>query len=91
MRGKGQPNYSSSRQRSTLHIAKVVKMYLERHDWKMLPHPLYSPEIALSDYYLFRLMSYALAEKRFQYFKDIKKWVDSWIASKDKVFSQWNP
>ena len=31
-------------------------------------------------------MSYALAEKRFQSFEDIKKWVHSWIASKDEEF-----
>ena len=52
----------------------------------MLPHLPYSPEIVPSDYYLFRLMSHALAEERFQSFEDIKKWVDSWIASKDEEF-----
>ena len=31
-------------------------------------------------------MSHALTEKRFQSFEDIKKWVDSWIASKDEEF-----
>ena len=61
----------------------VVKTYLERLDWEMLSHPPYSPDIAPSDHYLFRLMSHALAEKRFQSFEDIKEWVDSWIASKD--------
>ena len=68
------------------HIAKVVKTYLERLDWEMLPHPPYSPDLVPSDYYLFRLMSHALAEKRFQSFEDIKKWVDLWIASKDEFF-----
>ena len=32
------------------------------------------------------LMSHALAEKRFQSFENIKKWVDSWIASKNEEF-----
>ena len=35
---------------------------------------------------VFRLMCHALVEKRFQSFEVIKKWVDSWIASKDKEF-----
>ena len=52
----------------------------------MLPHPPHFPDIAPSDNYLFRLMSHALAEKRFQSFEDIKKWVDSWIALKDEKF-----
>ena len=64
----------------------VVKTYLERLDWEMLPHLPYSRDIVPSYYYLFWLMSYALAEKRFQSFEDIKKWVYSWIASKYKEF-----
>ena len=63
----------------------MVKTYLERLDWEMLPRPPYSPDIAPSDYYLFRLMSHALAEERYV-FEDIKKWVDSWTASKDEEF-----
>ena len=55
----------------------VLKTYLERLDWEMLLHSPYSPDIAPSDYYLFWLMSHAPAEKRFQSFKNIKKWVDS--------------
>ena len=53
----------------------------------MLPYPPYSPYIAPSDYYLFRLISHALTEERFQSFEDIKKSVISCIASKDeKIF-----
>ena len=33
------------------HIAKVVKKYLETLKWDVLPHPLYSPDIAPSDYF----------------------------------------
>ena len=64
----------------------MVRTYLERLDWEMLPHLLHSPNIAPSNYYVFRLVSHALAEKRFQSFEDIKKWVDSWIASKVEAF-----
>jgi len=38
------------------HVAKVVKKYLEMLKWDVLPHPPYSPDIALSDYWLFRRM-----------------------------------
>jgi transposase len=38
------------------HVAKVVKKYLETLKWDILPHPLYSPDIAPSDYWLFRRM-----------------------------------
>lgn len=36
-----------------LHVAKVVKKYLETLKWDILPHPPYSLDIAPSDYWLF--------------------------------------
>jgi len=38
------------------HVAKVVKKYLETLKWDILPHPPNSPDIAPSDYWLFRRM-----------------------------------
>ncbi|CAH2095448.1 unnamed protein product [Euphydryas editha] len=49
------------------HVAVPVKNYLKTLDWKVLPHPPYSPDIAPSDYHLFRLMANALSEQRFTY------------------------
>ncbi|GFY32591.1 mariner Mos1 transposase [Trichonephila clavipes] len=43
------------------HVAKVVKTYLETLKWEVLPHPLYSPDLAPSDYHLFRSMAHGLA------------------------------
>jgi len=37
-----------------LHVAKVVKQYLETLKWDILPHSPYSPDIAPSDYWLFQ-------------------------------------
>ncbi|KAG5320448.1 MOS1T transposase, partial [Pseudoatta argentina] len=58
------------------HVAKPVKTYLETLKWEVLPHPPYSPDIAPSDFHLFRSMAHGLAQK----------WIDSWIASKDMSF-----
>jgi len=38
------------------HVAKVVKKYLETLKWDVLLYPPYSPDIAPSDYWLFRRM-----------------------------------
>ena len=65
------------------HVAKPVKTYLETLKWEVLPHPPYSTDIAPSDYYLFRLMAHG---QQFRSYKDIEKWLDSWIASKDEHF-----
>ncbi|GBP13816.1 Mariner Mos1 transposase [Eumeta japonica] len=41
-----------------------VKNYLKALDCEVLPHPPYSPDIAPSDYHLFRSMAHALPEQR---------------------------
>ena len=38
------------------HVDKVAKKYLETLKWNVLPHSSYSPDIAPSDYWLFRRM-----------------------------------
>lgn len=68
------------------HVAQQVKNYIEGVGWDILPHPPYSPDIAPSDYYLFRSMASALSGQQFGSYDDIKKWVDDWINSKDQEF-----
>ena len=46
------------------HVAKPVKTYLETLKWEVIPHLPYSLDIAPSDYYLFRLMEYGLADQQ---------------------------
>jgi [histone H3]-lysine36 N-dimethyltransferase SETMAR len=68
------------------HVARPVKNYLEGSDWEVLPHPPYSPDIAPSDYHLFRSMQPALSGERFTSYEGIKNWLDNWIASKEPDF-----
>ena len=68
------------------HVAKPVKTYLETLKWEVLPHPPYFPDIALSDYYLFRLMAHGLSDQQFRSYEDIEKWLDSWIPSEYEHF-----
>ncbi|GBP51768.1 Mariner Mos1 transposase [Eumeta japonica] len=70
------------------HVAKPVKTYLEMLEWDVLPHPPYSPDIAPSDYHLFRSMAHALIDQKFTLYEDCQKWVDLWISSKDKDIFQ---
>lgn len=68
------------------HVAQPVKTYLENSGWEVLPHPPYSPDLAPSDYHLFRSMQNALSGKRFTSVQGIKKWLDSFFDSKDDRF-----
>jgi len=66
------------------HVAKVVKKYLKMLKWDVLPHPPYSPDIAPSDYWLFRRG--CAASYRFTSCAEIENWLQNWIASKDESF-----
>ncbi|KAG5319042.1 MOS1T transposase, partial [Pseudoatta argentina] len=59
------------------HVAKPVKTYLETLKWEVLPHPPYSPDIAPSDFHLFRSMAHGLADRRFHSYEEAQKWIDS--------------
>ena len=57
--------------------------YLEMLKWEVSPHPPYSTDVAPSDYHLFRSMAHGVAHQNFHSYKKVKKWIDSWRASKD--------
>lgn len=68
------------------HRAQPVKNYVENVGWESLPHPPYSPDLAPSDYHLFRSMQNALSGIRFTSVDGIKKWLDSFLAAKPAQF-----
>jgi len=43
------------------HTSIMIQNYLETLNWEVLPYPVYSPDLALSDYHLFSSMGHALA------------------------------
>ena len=47
------------------HTAKAAKKWLEDAGWEVLEHPPYSPDLAPSDYHLFRSMEHFLRGKKF--------------------------
>ncbi|GBN74405.1 Mariner Mos1 transposase [Araneus ventricosus] len=48
----------------------------------------YAPDIAPSDYHLFLSINHGLSQKPLHSYEDYKKWIDSWIASKDVLSFQ---
>jgi len=50
---------------------------LEEFKWDILPHSPYSPDIAPSNYHLFRSMTHGLVEQHFTSYEEAKNWVDS--------------
>ena len=69
------------------HTSTMSKTTFEKTlNWEVLPHPAYSPDLTPSNYYLFSSLDHVLAERHFDSYEDVRKWLDKWFASKDEEF-----
>ena len=68
------------------HISIPVKNYLKNSGWEVLSHPPHSPDLAPSNYYLFRSKQNALNRIRFTSEQGIKNCLDSFLAAKPAQF-----
>ena len=68
------------------HVHSSMINYLKGTKWEVLSHPPYSPDIAPTDFHLFRSMQSALSGERFSSRGDIEKWLNNWFASKNPEF-----
>ena len=68
------------------HIAKITQHKIEELGWELLPHPPYSPDLAPSDYHLFRSMQHFLEDKKFKNSEEVKIWVSSYFDSRPASF-----
>ena len=71
---------------ATPHVAKATKNKILELGWEVLPHPAYSPDIAPSDFHLFRSLQHTLAGKRFKQESDVRNCIDEFMASKPEKF-----
>ena len=68
------------------HVGKVVKEKLAELGLELLPHPPYSPDLAPSDYHLFRSLNNDLRGKSFQNESDLKRYLQDFFNSKSREF-----
>jgi histone-lysine N-methyltransferase SETMAR len=68
------------------HIAKSTREKLLKLGWITLPHPPYSPDLAPTDYHLFRSLSNYLGEKKFDDENDLKTDLANFFAQKSPGF-----
>ena len=59
---------------------KQVEIFLKSIKWDVLPDKPYSPDLALSDYYLFRFMQHGLSEQNLNFYEEIKNWINEWYS-----------
>lgn len=68
------------------HVANKTRDLLKTLGWQVLPHPPYSPDVAPSDYYLFKHLKNELKGKKFDSKEALITHVDNFFAMKPKSF-----
>lgn len=68
------------------HTSLVTQKKLLELGWDVLPHPPYSPDMAPTDYHLFRSLQNSLSNKTFTTDSSIKLHLEKFVEQKDKQF-----
>jgi len=68
------------------HAAKITQQKIRDLGWEVLPHPPYSPDIAPSDYHLFRSLQHFLSGKIFRDTHEVETALSEYFASKQASF-----
>ena len=90
----GKKNLTRSREEKTIllhdnarpHVAKVTQETIMELEWDVLPHAAYSPDLAPSDYYLFRSLEHYLRDKNFTNIQDLQNQLNFYFDSKPLTF-----
>lgn len=70
-----------------LPVTVPVKNFLENSGWEILPHPSYSPDLAPSDYHLFRLLKeQEYSGIHFTSVVGVKNWINIFLGARKPQF-----
>ena len=68
------------------HTARVSKAAIRECGFEDLPHPGYSPDLALIDFHLFPNLKKQLKGRRFSCDKDLQSATEQWLDEQDEQF-----
>ncbi|KAK6763441.1 hypothetical protein RB195_023947 [Necator americanus] len=68
------------------HVAQVVKAAFQELEWEVLQHPPYSPDLAPTDYHLFRSLSNHMRGVTFDNEEDLENWLNDFFDTRPDNF-----
>ncbi|KOC64283.1 Histone-lysine N-methyltransferase SETMAR, partial [Habropoda laboriosa] len=70
------------------HVATATQKIISGLKWELIPHPPYSPDLAPTDFHLFRALQNNSNGKNFKTFEDVKSAIDSFFSDKSQDFDK---
>ena len=64
----------------------MTKEAIKTNGWEVLPHPPYSPDLAPTDFHLFRSLSNVMRGVSFDSDAELRAWLDQFFVSKSNNF-----
>jgi hypothetical protein len=68
------------------HTENITKAAIQELDWEIISHPPYSPDLALSDWHLFRSLSNNLRGVSFNTDAELQNWLSEFFTAKPADF-----
>ena len=68
------------------HTARSTVATIQDLSFECLPHPLYSPDLAPSDFHVFGQLKEAMGDKFFRSDEEVQQAVHEWLCSQPKDF-----
>ncbi|CAK9814698.1 Mariner Mos1 transposase [Anthophora quadrimaculata] len=84
--GQGSRKVLLLRDNARSHVAKATQNHIFSLGWELIPHAACSPDMAPSDYHLFRSLQHHLADRHFERLEEIRQCIDDFNASKPVSF-----
>jgi histone-lysine N-methyltransferase SETMAR len=70
------------------HVSKMTQQKIKELNWEILDHPPYSPDLAPSDYHVFRSLRNHLNNKKFERLEEVNDAILAYFESNQEVFTR---
>ena len=90
-RGKLSKEILLQRDNARVHTCKIAMDSVERNEYELIPHPVYSPDLAPSDYFLFPNLKKDIRGRHFRSNEKVVVAVEEWVGDKDPGFFSSGP